>query len=225
MSDPNLVDPEKDNQPVVEPPVDNSMERLAKLEEDYKTLLAKDAEKSRLLDASKKEALRLKSESDLLKAEKEAKAKPTEELSEQELFDKYLKESPTFQERLSKVNQEKYNDVMETQKDKFLESHPEYLPENDKDDTKWKSLLEELRDYVVPENPKDWGKRLLKAHKNISPDNSLEKGKSIAMAQANIDEQAKLGGGAGGITPARKLTPEQQKVSEGFQALRPDYYK
>ena len=223
MSEENLVDPEKDNQPVVEPQKDNSMERLAKLEKAYKALLAKDAEKTRLLGSSKNEALRLKSELDALK--KEAKAKPTEELSEQELFDQFLSNSELFQEKLSKVKQEKYNDIMEAQKDEFLKTHPEYLPENDKDNSKWDSLLGELRDYTIPKDPKDWGKRLLKAHKNITPDNSLEKAKALAMAQANIDEQAKLGGGAGGSTPAKKLTPEQQEVSEGFRTLRPDYYK
>ena len=49
----------------------------------------------------------------------------------------------------------------------FLDSHPEYAPENDKDDLLWNRFKEELSMYRDPANPKDYKKIFDRVHKDI----------------------------------------------------------
>jgi len=216
-ADNSVVEPSVD--PVVEPVEDNpEPDRLNALEQKIAELEARDTDKSRLLTASKDEALRLKAENETLKATPQDESS----LSEQELFDNYLKKSQLFNSQIDSVHKTTYEQKRDELKDKFLEKHPEYKPENDTGDKNWNALLEEINDYKIPKNPSDWGKLLRKAHKNIN-DNSLEKGKALGMAQANLNEQAKLGGGSsGGSSPKTKRTPEQQAVRDQFKTLRPE---
>jgi len=62
--------------------------------------------------------------------------------------------------------------------DSFLDSHPEYLPENDKDNVLWNRFQEEYAIYKPPQNPRDFKRLFEKIHKeifNISSDDSLKK--------------------------------------------------
>lgn len=58
---------------------------------------------------------------------------------------------------------ERFDDV----KDAFLDKHPEYLPENDKDDVLWNTLKGELGIYKTPQNAKELETILNKAHNSI----------------------------------------------------------
>lgn len=49
----------------------------------------------------------------------------------------------------------------------FLDAHPEYAPENDKDDLLWNRFKEELKMYRDPANPKDYKKIFDRVHKDI----------------------------------------------------------
>lgn len=49
----------------------------------------------------------------------------------------------------------------------FLDTHPEYAPENDKDDILWNRFKEELSLYKTPSNPKDYKRIFDRVHKDI----------------------------------------------------------
>ena len=75
------------------------------------------------------------------------------------------------------IEQSTYQEKSSSELDKFLESHPEYLPENDKDNVLWGRLKEEFSLYAQPKNAKDYGKILERAHKavfNIQPISKLK---------------------------------------------------
>ncbi len=61
-------------------------------------------------------------------------------------------------------SQEKMNDEFTT----FIESHPEYSPENDKDGVLWNQLKSEFGLYQPPKDPKTLRKILAKVHNEIS---------------------------------------------------------
>lgn len=61
----------------------------------------------------------------------------------------------------------------------FYDVHPEYLPENDKDDVLYKALKQELSEFVAPSDPKDILKKFEKAH-NLVKQQHPEKFKGIA---------------------------------------------
>lgn len=51
--------------------------------------------------------------------------------------------------------------------DTFLDKHPEYLPENDKDGTLWKAFQTEYAFYKQPANPKEFAKIFDKIHRDV----------------------------------------------------------
>ena len=51
--------------------------------------------------------------------------------------------------------------------DSFLEKHPEYLPENDKDGTLWGAFKTEYGLYKQPSNPKDFQKIFERVHRDV----------------------------------------------------------
>lgn len=57
-----------------------------------------------------------------------------------------------------------YADVAQDKLDGFLEKHPEYLPENDKEGTLWGAFKDEYAIYKQPENPRDFAKIFDKVH-------------------------------------------------------------
>lgn len=62
-----------------------------------------------------------------------------------------------------------YESVKQEEINKFLEKHPEYKPENDKEDLNWQTLNREVGLYKLPDNPRLIGGILERAHKSVYP--------------------------------------------------------
>lgn len=60
-----------------------------------------------------------------------------------------------------------YDQVANDALDTFLDRHPEYSPENDKENVLWDRFKEEIKLYRKPENPRDYKKVFEKIHKDI----------------------------------------------------------
>ena len=58
---------------------------------------------------------------------------------------------------------EKSNDILNA----FIDKHPEYLPQNDKDGTLWNAFKEEYALYKQPANPKDFSKIFDRIHRDV----------------------------------------------------------
>lgn len=222
LEKPDGADPAQEPQPT--PP---EKDNVAELE-------AKIALQSQKLAGSKAEALNLKSQLEAMKAEVEqlkAKAEPAQEVSKDdvELFKAFARQAGVpLKEDIEAIKADSDHRMRDEATAKFLEEYPEYKPENDTDNSKWETLINEYALYRNPTTPntKSYLTLLKKAHKAISPDNSLIKGKALGMAEAKLSEQAQLGG-SGGVTTIKKTkrTPEQEAYREQFAKLRPDYFK
>lgn len=60
-----------------------------------------------------------------------------------------------------------YADKAQETLDGFLDKHPEYLPDNDKDGTLWAAFKAEYGLYKQPSNPKDFGRIFEKIHRDV----------------------------------------------------------
>lgn len=225
----NEPDPKQDNsggtiEPEGEmaPEEDNVTTRIDALESKIATLSQRHAEQMR---GAKAEVDKYKAQVEQLQTASQSDSRPDSQLSDQELFDKYAGNSKAIQNAIDKIRIDNYNSKRDEEKDKFLDAHPEYKPENDKDNSKWNALIGEISTYKAPANASDWGKLLKKAHNAIQPNNDLEKGKALGMAQANLAQQAKLGGGSSVSTERKKRTPEQEAAREEFKKARPEYFE
>lgn len=90
-----------------------------------------------------------------------------------------------------------YNEVIENEKNSFLERHPEYKPENDTDDKLWNALKHELYTYYKkPDNPRDMGKVLEKIHSALNHGTLPTKSSATSRASAErIKTVSKSGSG------------------------------
>lgn len=114
--------------------------------------------------------------------------------------------SSTFQERSQEVL------------DTFLDKHPEYLPENDKDGTLWNAFKAEYANFKQPTNPKDFQKIFDRVHRevfNIKPAGALP---NNAAARERITVSSHAG------ASSRPGTQRQPAVA-GPQGLRTDMLK
>ena len=84
-----------------------------------------------------------------------------------------------------------YEAVKNEELTKFLTKYPEYKPENDKEDVNWKTLQNEFGLYRRPENPRQIGELLERAHKSIV---RIPTGQNIP-AQKRVIEVASKGSG------------------------------
>ncbi len=93
------------------------------------------------------------------------KYKPEEIAALKEVFPVLAKEQGYVRkdELESTTFAEKSQDVL----DNFLDKHPEYLSENDKDGTLWGALKEQFQIYKSPTNPKDLTKILERVHRDV----------------------------------------------------------
>lgn len=100
--------------------------------------------------------------------------------------------------------------------DDFLQSHPEYLPENDKDNILWDRFKQEYSIYKQPENAKDVKKILERVQSTISG------GKSVNIAAINA-QQAKIKQAAHGGTTIGKSshsrTQLDPKIKSGLKGF------
>lgn len=105
----------------------------------------------------------------------------------------------------NEIVQDKNNSEFEI----FIEAHPEYSPENDKDGTLWNQFKAEFNLYNPPQDPKSLKKILNKVHNEIygvQPAKNLNK---INASQEKIKVASHTGASAGKISK-----PERQQSSE-----------
>jgi hypothetical protein len=98
--------------------------------------------------------------------------------------------------RADQLTQDQYNERAEAEFDKFIEKHPEYSQEKDKDGVLWNELKKEFSIYAKPANPKDYAKILNRSHNaifNIKPVG--DKG-AISAAQKKIQVASHAGASA-----------------------------
>lgn len=106
----------------------------------------------------------------------------------------------------SELGRISYQTAHKTAENKFYETHPEYTPENDADDSLYKALKEELSYFATPKKPELISALFEKAHEQVvkkypgkfkttvaKKDTTVEDG----AASARIKKQ-QLGGGSGG---------------------------
>ncbi len=79
---------------------------------------------------------------------------------------------PTLAQEMGYVRQDElagatYAEKSQEVLDGFLEKHPEYLPENDKDGLLWKAFTAEYGLYKQPSNPKDFAKIFNRIHTDV----------------------------------------------------------
>ena len=107
------------------------------------------------------------------------------------------------------------NDIL----DDFLQGHPEYLPENDKDNVLWDRFKSEFQLYKIPENPKDLKRIFGKIHRDIFGVKSDEELKKINAQKEKLKVVSHSGGSATrgqSSSEGTRLTPEQKSHFKGF---------
>lgn len=87
--------------------------------------------------------------------------------------------------------------------DSFLDEHPEYKPENDRDDVLWNAFKEELNLYKQPNNAKGWKQILERVH------NSLNGGRKLDVARASAKNVKVQTAAHGGTTKATNTSRNQ----------------
>ena len=108
-----------------------------------------------------------------------------------------------------------YNAVKDEKLNQFLEKYPEYKPENDPSDTRWRSLERELADYRMPDDPHKITGLLEKAHRAIAALATISGDRTLS---AKKEQQIKLAGvGAGGAqrsSSIKSLDPDRRYMLE-----------
>lgn len=106
-------------------------------------------------------------------------------------------------EILSENSQERLNDTF----NEFMEAHPEYAPENDKDGVLWNQYKTEFALYNPSKDPKILKKILNKVHNDVygvQPAKNLNK---INASQEKIKVASRSGASAGKETRTRSQAP------------------
>jgi X-linked retinitis pigmentosa GTPase regulator len=169
-------------------------EEVSETEEDKSIVEQSEEEIKKLPDetpreyALRQEVTRLKRKnreqrkSELLGEIKPVKTSQSDELTEEdkELLSQYdQSELTTFEKVLSAMAKKQgwvkkdefqattFKERAEDVLDSFLQEHPEYAPENDKDNVLWGRFREEFSLYKEPSSPKDLKRILNKIHKEI----------------------------------------------------------
>ena len=134
---------------------------------------------------------------------------------------------------LAKMN---YQDQHKVAQDAFYAAHPEYLPDNDTDDTLYKALKSELAQFAAPKDPKLIPALFAKAHKLVVdqyPDkfktskktdtdkkdvSDSDKSKSVRLKTAGLGGKSSSGGGDAGKKSndagKKSFSPEQIRALE-----------
>ena len=86
--------------------------------------------------------------------------------------------------------------------DGFLENHPEYLPENDKDNLLWGRFQQEFSLYKRPNNPRDLKKIFEKVHSEVF---GITPGANIKLINAQ-KEKVKVASHSGAAPRGPKIT-------------------
>jgi len=119
------------------------------------------------------------------------------------------------EELISTTKSQISNDIL----DDFLQIHPEYLPENDKDNVLWNRFKSEFQLYKTPENPKDLKKIFNKVHGDIFGVKSDVELKKINAQKEKIKVVSHSGSSASrgqSSSEGIRLSPEQKSHLKGF---------
>lgn len=183
--------------------VEDTTEKTVAVEQAVDPIAALKLEEKRIRD----QIVELRKERRSLKDEK-----PKEELivpdlkdvasADIALIERVLKAKGYVQK--SDVQSMTYQEKLDAEKNSWLNAHPEYLPANDTDDTKWTALNNALTTYFkAPANPGDIGKILDLAHglvggtrqvqlpvKNIAKTNAAKEKLTVTSKGANAGKGA-----------------------------------
>jgi hypothetical protein len=107
------------------------------------------------------------------------------------------------------INKIFYNKVKDEQLNSFLDRYPEFKVENDPHDRNWNSLVNELKWFRQPDDPKKWGDLLERARKAVSPT-------SVGEVKPSVTRQIKTAsmgtGGNKASSSLKSLTPAQREA-------------
>ena len=91
------------------------------------------------------------------------------------------------------LEQQTYKQTTDSVLNDFLNSHPEYKPENDEGDVLWNRLHSKLSVYGVPKDPEAYKDLLNLSHGKVFPKKEIDR-ESIAASQNKINTASKSGG-------------------------------
>lgn len=164
-------------------------------------------------------------------------AKPTPDISDidpldLERFERVLQAKGYVREEDLRVRevqtlQSQYESAKNAQLGEFLEKHPQYRT----DDAAWEALLGEYNLYKVPNDPKQIGTLLLRAHKAVSGTTALDpKAAAQILAQRRTNQVAAAanGGTAGGaVKPviAKKASSAPANAAQYLKGFTDDEIK
>lgn len=103
--------------------------------------------------------------------------------------------------------------------DTFLESHPEYLPENDKDNLLWGRFQQEFSLYKRPNNPRDLKRIFSKVHSEVFGITQGANTKQINAQKEKIKVASHAGAAPGGPKtnqPKPNMDPSLGEYLKGF---------
>lgn len=127
-----------------------------------------------------------------------------------------------IEKRDVQARQQSYETLKRQEVNKFLETHPEYKPGDPTNDLRWSSLLEEYRIYKLPEDPREIGKLLERAHRAVtgvsSSIDSKKAAEIIAKKKAAASGQTSVGGGGGGQSNSSQ--PKSKKLERLSQIAK-----
>ena len=115
-----------------------------------------------------------------------------------------------------------YAEKLESAKNEWLKTHPEYLPSNDPNDEHWNALNSTISTYFkAPPKPEEVGKVMDLAHQMIGGSSKKELPTRNPATTAAAQEKMKVlskgqGGSAGDKTPAPKRTNLDTSYLIGF---------
>lgn len=112
-----------------------------------------------------------------------------------------------------------YKDQVESYKDAWLKDHPEYLPENDPNDTNWEALNTVVSNYFKsPDDPRDIQTILDLAHAKVKPEGAKIPVKTRASTDAAKEkiQVSSKGASSGGSTKAAVVQKAAAKIDRGF---------
>lgn len=100
-----------------------------------------------------------------------------------------------------------YTDKATEELDKFIDAHPEYLPENDTDNLLWGRFKEEYSLYKQPENPKEFKKIFERVHQSVFGIKSAGDDKTINAAKEKVKVASHSGASKPGGQSQRANAP------------------
>lgn len=141
------------------------------------------------------------------------KYKPEEIQSLREVLP-YLAEEMGFV-RNDQLNANNYTEKASGELDAFLEKHPEYLPQNDKDNVLWGRFTQEYGMYKQPTDPRDFRKIFDRIHRDIFGIKAAGETKpTVTAAQRKVTSASH----AGASTPPRStVSTRPQSNTSGLR--------